>query len=147
MSEDQPNLNELRELFSQIIERNEYYEYLNIEPVEVDRGRVVGRIPFNSKLTTPRSIATNSLHGGVIATLIDISAIAAILTVQGTRTAIATTDLEVSFHQPTRETIIAEAEVNDIHDGQASASVVVREEPADADTQPLATGNVKCKVK
>lgn len=146
MTDDDLDLQELEELYSRIVERNDYYEWLGLEPVEVDRGRVVGRVPFDERLTTPRSISVNSLHGGVLATLIDLSAIAAILTRSGWRTTVVTTDMNISFGDVATESALAEAEVTEYSDTTATASVVVHTESGERDSEPLATGEVTTEL-
>lgn len=132
-----------RELFARIAERNDYYDWLGLRPVEVTEGRVVVELPFDEHLTVPRTVGTGAVHGGVLATLVDVSAIAAVLAERDDLTTVATTDLDVTFHDRVRETVTAEAGVTGVDDGTASATVVVTPKSGD---EAVARGEVTCRL-
>jgi len=129
-----PDLDALRERYERIVARDPYYDWLGVRPASVRRGRVVGELPFDERLTTPRSLGTSAIHGGAIATLIDLAAAGAALTTADPedRATVATTGLDVSFHRAVRETLTATAAVTDRADARRSVSVVVTAGPAGA---------------
>lgn len=145
MVEDVTEADELQKLFEHMVERNEFYTWLDVEPVHVERGRVVGELPFDEKLTPPSPPALPGIHGGILSTLVDLSSIAAMYTVVDDLQGVATTDMSVSFHDSVQETVRAEAEVVDVGDTLGTARVSVQtvdeEEP-----QPVASGQVTCRI-
>jgi len=138
---------ELQRYFEHVLDRNEYYDWLGLRPTTVEPGRVVGEIPFADRLAPPSPPGPAGIHGGVIATLVDISAIGAVVSLLATpRDAfVSTTGLAVDFVESVQTDVRADAEVTDVDAKTAHVSVeVFPAEPEDPD--PVATGEVTCRV-
>lgn len=137
----------LSKYFERQISRTEFYEWIGIQLVTVEEGRIVGKVPFDERLSPPSPPGPESLHGGVISTLVDMSAIgAALSTVPKPQNAfISTSQLQIDFVESVQVAVRAEGVVNRLEDQRAEVSVeVVRAEHPDKG--PVATGEVTCLI-
>ena len=110
-----PDLIALQTRFSQI----PIMQSLNMELLAVSVGRATMRLPYQEKFDG----VFESLHGGVMMTLSDTVACAAVMTLAGTTSAITTTDMDIRFLSPCRSSCKAEARV--IKFGRTLVPVVV----------------------
>jgi len=122
-----------------------FFNLIGFEVLDLGPGWAHTRIPLRPDLTNPDGIA----HGGVIATLIDISITEAMLMtdeyakVRDTRGSMATIDLGVKYLRPLREgTLLCKAEI--VHRGRrvAHARAVVTDE----DDRQLALGTATMMI-
>lgn len=137
----------LRRQFERLIEGSEFYEWLNLRPVAVEPGRVVGGIEYDDRLAIPTPLGPDSIHGGIVATLVDVTGVGCTLTVltDPEDASVATTELDVTYNDPAKTDLRAEAVVASVDDGTVRVAVDVR--PADdPDCDPVAEGDVVCWV-
>jgi uncharacterized protein (TIGR00369 family) len=85
----------------------------------------------SAKLTAPYDPTYNGIfncfHGGLLMTLADTAACAAVLTVAGADAAITTTDMNIRFLAPCRSDAIAEAKIIKVGKTLCPVSVDVRD--------------------
>lgn len=68
----------VEELFDYLLDETPYYDWLNMDVEHVEPGRVVTSIPYSQKVETP-DVTPTAMNGGVIATVIDNTALGAVL--------------------------------------------------------------------
>ncbi|HCU99565.1 MAG: thioesterase [Dehalococcoidia bacterium] len=89
-----------------------YWSVLGIELVDVQKGKVVLRLPMRPELATRRP---DLMHGGAIASLVDAASGSAVATLRDpedtTWAGHATTDLNVSYLRPIRKEAVAQGKV------------------------------------
>lgn len=93
-----------------ILAENDFLSWLGIAIEEEAEGRALLRLPFRSDLTNPSG---DTLHGGVVATIVDNAAGTALRTVlDSPETATyATTEMNLSYLRPATGDLLAEAQV------------------------------------
>lgn len=104
------NFEVLEQLYDQLAERTPYYDWLGFECETLESGRIVITAPYNESTTAP-DVAPDSMHGGVLATLVDAAAMGAIIAAKGEPVPLVTTELDITFHDATQEDVIVEGEV------------------------------------
>ena len=89
-----------------------FWRTLGIEVIDAGEGFASLRLPARAELETRRA---GTLHGGVLASLIDAAGSAALLTTRAeddaTWAGFASTDLNVSYLAPAQSDVVAEARV------------------------------------
>lgn len=117
--------------FQESLDEVELFRWLDIRVERVTPGRVVFELPYDDKFT---NLTTDSLHGGITATVIDTASGFALRSTfddprEGTLT---TTDLNVRYVRPARDDIrvdvqvvragksvgVTEAEVTTVNEGE-----------------------------
>jgi uncharacterized protein (TIGR00369 family) len=137
----------LRRQFERLIEGSAFYEWLNIHPVAVEPGRVVGAMEYDDRLAISTRLGPDSIHGGIVATLVDVTGVGCTLTILAdpADASVATTELDVTYNDPAKTDLRAEAVVASVEDGTVRVSVDVRRAD-DPDGEPIAEGEVVCWV-
>jgi uncharacterized protein (TIGR00369 family) len=123
--------------FQQWIDATPFQQVLAIEAVSLDRkvGRTKMRLPYNAKFA--RRYAAHEFHGGVIATLIDISGASALFAARGY--AGPTIDMRIDYLRLGSGSNLT-ADANLIKDGRSLALADVS--ISDDRGQPVAVGRV-----
>ena len=88
----QPNAEKLQE----ILDVSPFQRWLGLTLAEAENGRIVIVCPWREELVS--NPHTNVVHGGILATLIDLTGLYAVLTTGTIVTA--TVDLRVDYHRP-----------------------------------------------
>lgn len=129
--EDDPNGSK------QFLERHRFLSWLGVTLEDESEGRAVVGVPYSEKLTNPDS---NVVHGGIVATLVDHAASAAIRTLLSSSESFATTDLNVSHLRPTTSEIRAEAEIRRFGSSLVVVEVDVDGHSPDGEWKTVAVG-------
>lgn len=135
--------------FERLAERDEFYNWLGLYPITVETGRLVGGLEYADRLTMPSPPGPGSIHGGVVASLIDVSGVGAVLsTLENPVTAsIVTTNLDIDFTKTAESTLRSEALITavDKHEFEATVTVTTADE-SNTDSVLIAEGTVLCRV-
>jgi len=129
-------------------ETNPYYEWLGASVESVERGRVVVRQPYERRLRPPEVGPPGGINGGVVATLADAAAMAAVVAEALEPTPLATVSLDLTFHEGVDEDHLVAAEVVDFGSTLATARIDVRpasERDAEDPTR-IATGEATARL-
>lgn len=126
-----------------LIASHEYLSWLGVtvEGAKEGYGRIA--VPYDEKLANP----SGSLHGGVVATVVDNAAGTAIRATldDPAGTDYVTTDLDLSYVRPAADRVIAEGTVK--HIGRSTAVVAVDVfTDADGERKLAATGKVSLRI-
>lgn len=142
---DDQALEALKQGCRAVADDTEFYEWMGLEVDCLEPGRAVLRLPFDESLTTPSPPARPSIHGGLVATLVDLAGVIALFAAEGEMLGMATADLSVDYHSSVNESVVADAVVVDTGGTLRTARVSVY--PADADDpDPVATGRTTIRV-
>ncbi len=129
-------------------ESNPYYAWLEPEVEAVERGFVrLGQEP-SERVRPPEVGPTTGINGGVLMTLADAAGMAAIIAEALEPVPLATTRLDVSFHNGVDETHAIEAEVLDYGSTLATARIEVlpKSEVGAADPEIVASGEATARL-
>lgn len=115
---------DLVEFIQSMIERHGFMQWLGLEIEAAEEGRAVLGLPYREELGNP---VTGSIHGGLLATLVDTASGMAIQTTfdEFGDTGLTTTDMSVSYVRPARSDVRAEAEVVRVGGSMAVTEVEV----------------------
>ncbi|MFB6172159.1 MAG: PaaI family thioesterase [Haloarculaceae archaeon] len=115
---------DLAEFIQAIVDQHGFMNWLDLQIAEVSEGRAVLELPYREELGNP---ATGSIHGGLLATLVDTASGMAIQTTfeEFGATGLTTTDMSVSYVRPARSDVRAEAEVVRVGGSMAVTEVEV----------------------
>lgn len=115
---------DLVEFVQSIIDRHGFMRWLDLQMTDAGEGRAVLELPYREELGNPD---TGSIHGGLLATLVDTASGMAIQTTfdEFGRTGLTTTDMSVSYVRPARSNVRAEAEVVRVGGSMAVTEVEV----------------------
>lgn len=107
-----------------MIGRHGFMRWLDLTITDASEGRAVLELPYREELGNP---VTGSIHGGLLATLVDTASGMAIQTTfdEFGRTGLTTTDMSVSYVRPARSDVRAEAEVVRVGGSMAVTEVEV----------------------
>jgi uncharacterized protein (TIGR00369 family) len=83
-------------IWQQRLDISPFQRWLALHAEEVGEGRLVIGMDWRADMVS--NPATQSLHGGILASLIDLGGLYAVLTTQSV--AVATVDLRVDYHKP-----------------------------------------------
>jgi len=113
MSEDDfldGDAEDIEEFIESIMQRHGFMRWLGLEVDNIEAGRVVLSLPYREELGNPD---TGSIHGGLLASLVDTASGMAIQTTfdEFGQTGLTTTDMNVSYVRPARSDVRAVAEV------------------------------------
>jgi len=104
-----------REFARMLYDEHGFLSWLDVSLEELDHGRAVLSMPYDERLTNPAMVTSGerTLHGGVIATLVDTAGGTALRTTLDDPTTefLATTDLDVRFLQAAQGDLTCTAEV------------------------------------
>ncbi|HWG90160.1 MAG TPA: PaaI family thioesterase [Candidatus Thermoplasmatota archaeon] len=118
-----------------------YHQWLGVQLVEVEKGRVVLRLPFRPEFVGNPMIP--AYHGGITAALVDLSG--GVVLFSELRIPTPTIDMRVDYLRPALagKALIAEARVRAIGKTVAHVDVVIHDE----DGREVATGTGVYTVK
>lgn len=117
-----PTLQEVAEYYRDLFDTHEFLSTLSVEIESLEEGQVVLRIPFDESFSNPGySDGTTSkpVQGGIVATAMDIAGGPAVRSMidNPTEYFIATTNLNISYMQPTRGEFVVQADC--LHAGKS----------------------------
>lgn len=131
------------EINERFIANHEFLSDLGVTIDEEGEGTATASLPYDAALGNPGS---GALQGGVVATLLDHAAGAALRTAfdtaDGTVPAHSSTDLNVSFLQPATDDLTATATTLRV----GGSTAVVRVEVTDSEGNPVAAGRVTLHI-
>lgn len=129
-------------------ETNPYYEWLGAEVTTVDRGFVRIRQPYDDRVTPPEVGPAEGINGGVLMTLADAAGMAALIAEVLEPVPLATTHVDMSFHDGVDEDHVVEAEVVDLGStlGTARIEVLPSGDVGEQDPRILASGEATARL-
>lgn len=145
---DRPPLDDHHtELLSAFIDAHGFLSWLNLTVEELERGRIVMRVPYDEKLVNPGS-EVGSIHGGVAASLIDTASGFALRSTfpDPTTGSLATTDLNVTYLRPATDDLRVEAEVLRAGGSMGFTDTLVTSVAPDGDTRAVAVGRTSYRL-
>ena len=127
---------------------NPYYDWLETGVESVDRGFVRLRQPFDDRVRPPEVGPTDGINGGIIVTLADAAGMAAVIAEALEPIPLATTQVNMSFHDGATEPHIVEAEVVEFGSTLATSRVEVfpEGELGAADPDLVASGETTARL-
>lgn len=141
--ETNPSNEDVEEFAQSLFDTDPYYSFIGLTVERVADNEAVLSVPnAESELLTPNPPALESLHGGVMTTLVDISSATAILTIDTHFHGYATASLDVEFVKPARGRVEAQAEVTRTSENLVSTEVSA----VDADGAEVAAGETTWRV-
>lgn len=141
--ETNPSNDEIQEFARTLFSNDPYYSFIGLTVERIADNEAVLSVPNEEPaLLTPNPPALQSLHGGVMSTLVDISSAAAILTIDSHFYGYATANLEIGFAKPAHGRVEARAKVTRKKDNLVSTEVSV----VDADGTEVAAGEATRRV-
>lgn len=95
------------------IDHHDFLSWLDLQVELVESDRVVMRVPFDEKLTNPAPGSSGSVHGGILASIVDTASGFALRTTfdDPTDARLTTTDLNVSYLRPATGDLVVDADV------------------------------------
>jgi uncharacterized protein (TIGR00369 family) len=102
-----------------------YYDWLDPEILRVDRGFVRIRQPYDDRLSPPDVAPSGAINGGVLVTLADAVGMAAIVAEALEPTPLATTNLDVTFHDGSTDAHIIQARTVDLGETLATTRIEI----------------------
>jgi len=133
--------------FESIIDRNPYYEFIDVRVESVGEGRLHARLPYSEAVEAP-ALAADGIHGGVITTLVDSVGMGSVIAQKQRPVSLVTEDLSVTFHDAAREDVVAEGYV--VSDGSTLVSsrvdVYPESEYGTEDSTLVASGNTTARL-
>lgn len=141
-------LDSVEEYLEYLRESNPYYNWLQPDVFTVERGFVQLRQPVNERTMPPEVGPADGINGGILMTLADAAGMAAIITEALKPVPLATTSINMSFHDGTNEPHIVQAEVVDFGSTLATARIEVLSEGDLGNPSPnvLASGEATARL-
>lgn len=129
-------------------ETNPYYGWLEPEVHSLEQGLVRIRQPATDRTRPPEVGPAEGINGGVLMTLADAAGMAAIIAEALEPVPLATTSLDMSFHDGVDATHVVEAEVLDYGSTLATSRIRVLPEAdlGEPDPRLLATGEATARL-
>jgi len=129
-------------------ESNPYYSWLEPEILAVERGFVRFRQPVSDRTAPPDVGPAVGVNGGILMTLGDAAAMAAIIAEELEPVPLATTHMDMSFHDGVDEANVVQAEVVDVGSTLATARIAVLPETDldEDDPRILASGEATARL-
>ncbi|MFB6153994.1 MAG: PaaI family thioesterase [Halodesulfurarchaeum sp.] len=129
-------------------ESTPYYAWLDPEILRVERGFVRARLSHDERFQPPDVAPNTGLNGGVLATLVDAAGMAALISEALEPIGLATTNLNITFHDGVDEPHVIEGTVTDFGNTLATAGVeVVPASEVDApDRTVVASGQTTARL-
>lgn len=139
--EDDPRVS----LVQSMIERHGFMRWLDLEVEAVSEGRAVLGLPYRDELG---NLMTGSIHGGLLATLVDTASGMAIQTTFEAfgETGLTTTDMSVSYVRPARSDVRAAAEVVRVGGSMAVTDVEVSGVAPDGERKAVVVGTTTYRL-
>ncbi|MFW5916941.1 MAG: PaaI family thioesterase [Halorubrum sp.] len=129
-------------------ESNPYYKWLKPDIRTVERGLVQLQQPATEKTAPPEVGPADGINGGILMTLSDAAGMAAIIAEALEPIPLATTNVNVSFHDGTDEPHVVQGEVVDFGSTLATARIEVLPESEVGTASPriLASGEATARL-
>lgn len=136
---------EFVELVQAMIDRHGFMRWLDLEITDAGDGRAVLELPYREELGNPD---TGSIHGGLLATLVDTASGMAIQTSfdELGQTGLTTTDMSLSYVRPARSDVRAEAEVVRVGGSMAVTEVEVSGVAPSGERKVVVVGNTSYRL-
>ena len=131
---------------AEFIERHGYLTWLGVRVESMADGRAVVRLPDEDRFANPGR--TGSVHGGIVATLVDLASAVALRSTfeDPAGGSLTTTDLNVSYLRPATGALIATADVVRAGGSTGVAEVTVERADADGDDAVAAVGRTTFRL-
>lgn len=144
----QTRLESVESYLEYLRESNPYYEWLHPEILTVERGFVQIRQPVTERTQPPEVGPARGINGGILMTLGDAASMAAIIAAELEPVPLATTRIDMSFHDGTDEAHVVQSEVVDVGSTLATARIEVFPESDldDPDPRMLASGEATARL-
>jgi uncharacterized protein (TIGR00369 family) len=141
-------LESVEEYLAHVRETTPYYDWLDPAIETVERGFVRLRQPYTERVEPPAVGPGDGMNGGVLLTLADAAAMAAIVADALEPVPLATTHVDLSFHDGVAEDHVVEADVVDAGETLATAAVEVvpASEVDTADRTVVASGQATARL-
>lgn len=141
-------LESVEQYFEYLRESNPYYRWLGAEVKAIERGFVQFRQPVTDRTKPPEVGPAVGVNGGILMTLGDAAGMAAIISEALEPVPLATTRVDMSFHDGADEPHIVQAEVVDFGSTLATARIEVLPESdaGEPDPQMLASGEATARL-
>ncbi|RAW45476.1 hypothetical protein DQW50_09045 [Halorubrum sp. 48-1-W] len=141
-------LGTVEEYLKYLRESNPYYEWLQPEILTVERGFVRLRQSASDRTRPPEVGPADGINGGILMTLADAAGMAAIIAEALEPVPLATTRVDMSFHDGVNEDHVIEAEVIDFGSTLATARIEVlpKSDVEDEDPRILASGEATARL-
>lgn len=119
-----------------------FNDWMDVQVGTTEGDRPIVRVPFNQKLTNQGA----SIHGGVLASLVDVAGGAAVLNALGDNGEVflATTDMDIRYLRPATEELTAIGSVERVGESLSVATVEITQESS-TDSNVVALGSVSFK--
>jgi len=145
---ERERLESVRQYLEYLRESNPYYSWLDPEILSVERGSVRFRQPVSDRTAPPEVGPTVGVNGGILMTLADAAAMAAIIAEELEPVPLATASIDMSFHDGADEANVVQSEVVDVGSTLATARIeVFPEGDLDADDpRILASGEATARL-
>lgn len=147
-SAEQRKLDSIEDYLEYLRASNPYYSWIDPEVYTVERGLVQLRQPTGERTQPPEVGPAEGINGGILMTLADAAGMAAIITEALEPMPLATTQLNMSFHDSADKPQIVQAEVIEFGSTLATARIEVLPE-ADldaADPSIFASGEATARL-
>jgi len=127
---------------------NPYYDWLGTEVVDVERGHVRLRQPHDDRVRPPEVGPAEGINGGILVTLADAAGMAAVIAEALEPIPLATTGVNMSFHDGADEAHLVDASVIEFGSTLATARVEIRPESERdaADPNLIASGETTARL-
>lgn len=139
MAEDLPTIGELNSYF----QRSPFNEWMDLGVESVEPGRSVVTVPYDERLTNPGGV----VHGGILASLMDVTAAATLLTERENpaEPSLATTDMSIRYLRPASGELRAVGRIERAGSSLGVAAVDVESATEEDGRKKVATGSVSYK--
>ena len=141
-------LESVEEYLKHLRRSNPYYDWLEPDLLTVERGFVRLRQPVSDRTRPPEVGPAEGINGGILMTLADAAAMAAIIADALEPVPLATTRIDMSFHDGGDEPHVVQADVIDFGSTLATARVEVLPESDldDPDPRLFASGEATARL-
>lgn len=145
---EQRRLKSVEQYFEYLRESNPYYNWLDPNILTVERGFVQFRLPATEQTKPPEVGPASGINGGILMTLGDAAGMAAIISEALEPIPLATTKINMSFHDGADEPHVVQADVVDFGSTLATARIEVVPESDLGDSSPrvFASGEATARL-
>lgn len=129
------------------LSRSGYLSWLSVAVESVDRGHVELSIPFADELTNvPWPDGTRTVHGGVVASALDVTGIMTVQSAADGATGATTTELNVSYLRPATGDLLVTGEAVRVGRTIGVARVTAESTTEEGERVEVAAGRVSIRV-
>ncbi len=141
--ETNPSNEDIEAFVRSLFANDPYYSFIGLTVERIADDEAVLSVPNDElELLTPNPPALESIHDGVMSTLVDISSATAILTIDSQFQGYATASLDIEFVKPAHGRVEAQAQVTRKSENLVSTEVSA----VDADDVEVATGETTWRI-